>query len=460
MRTIDHLGIRGGVAFVFVLVLAGGGCDWRKFDDLKKKTPVAAISAPSNYPAESDFGSNLLAVLPPSDGSAAGRFVATATYSTSVAVVSFDASGNPSGVGVVGSAFDALAGGPITAMAAVPDKRQVLLGAPTPEFGDALLMELDKPIPMGPRYPTTTFRPAVGEKQYGVGVGAGHIGGGAGPELVVLSEDTLHIYVDGLTTTEVARKWSGDADPCPLLFAPGLPEPNRAVLVESLLGPGTQIAVGTPAVTGNGHVTVFDVNVLDTTPAGFTCPVVLTGTEPHFGRAMAVVDLIGGDGVPDHLLVGAPPTHAYLYSLPLSAGQTPATITDPEPTPNGQFGAAVAAFDIDGKLGDEMFIGNPDGSVGGAATAGRVSVYTGSPPALVPTTVAPNPLAEHDPAAGHGYGSGIAGMLFCAGNVGGADGGTGTSDGGVAACKRLPIIGSLSTVYAYFTLNKPDPRVK
>jgi hypothetical protein len=446
------------VAFMFVLALVGAGCDWRKFDDLKKKTPVAAISAPSNYPADNDFGSNLLAVLPPSDGSAAGRFVAAATYSTSVAVVSFDASGSPSGVGVTGTAFDALAGGPITAMAAVPDKRQVLLGAPTPEFGDALLMELDKPIPMGALYPTTTFKPAVGEKQYGVGVGAGHIGGGAAPELVVLSEDTLHVYVDGLTTTEAARKWTGDADPCPLWFAPGLPEPNRAVIVESLLAAGTQIAVGTPGVSGAGHVTVFAVD-LTVTPAVFTCPVVLTGTEAHFGRAMTLVDL-DGNGSADRLLVGAPPTHAYLYTLPLSAGQTPETVTDLEPMANGQFGAAVAAFDIDGKPGDEIFIGNPDGSVGATATAGRVAVYTGSPPALVPTTIAPNPLAEHDPGAGHGYGSGIAGMLFCPGNVGGADGGTGTSDGGVAACKRLPIIGSLSTVYAYFTLNKPDPRVK
>lgn len=446
------------VAFIVVVALAGTGCDWRKFDDLKQKTPVAAISAPSNYPAKKDFGPNLLAVLPPSDGSAAGRFVAAATYSTSVAVVSFDAAGSPSGVGVVGTAFDNLAGGPITAMAAVPEKRQVLLGASAPDYGDALLMELDKPNPAGSPYPITTFR-TVNEKQFGVGVGAGNIGGGAAPELIVLSEDTLHIYVDGLATTEVARKWSGAADPCPLEFPSGLPEANRAVVVDSLLAAGTQIAVGAPVLSGAGHVTVFDVNVADTTPAAFTCPVVLTGTEAHFGRAMTVVDLTG-DGRPDHLLVGAPPTHAYLYSLPLSAGQTPEMVTDPEPMPNGQFGAAVAAFDIDGKPGDEMFIGNPDGSVGGAATAGRVSVYTGSPPALVPTTVAPNPLAEHDPGAGHGYGSGIAGMLFCSGNGGGADGGTGTSDGGVAACPRLPIIGSLSTVYAYFTLNKPDLGVR
>ena len=154
---------------------------------------------------------------------------------------------------------------------------------------------------------------------------------------------------------------------------------------------------------------------LAVTPAVFTCPVALIGDEAPFGRAMTLVDLDLGDGKPDHLLVGAPPTHAYLYSLPLTAGQTPETITDRNRCRTASSATAVAAFDIDGKVGDEMFIGNPDGSVGGATTAGRVSVFTGSPPVLVPTTVAPNPLAEHDPGAGHGYGSGIAGMLFCPG---------------------------------------------
>ena len=444
---------------MFVLALAGGGCDWRKFDDLKKKTPVAAISAPSNYPAKNDFGPNLLAVLPPSDGSAAGRFVAAATYSTSVAVVSFDASGSPSGVGVTGTAFDTLIGGPITAMAAVPDKRQVLLGAPTAEYGDVLLMELDKPNPTGSPYPTTTFRTGVIERQFGVGVGAGHIGGGAAPELVVLSEDTLHIYVDGLVTTEVARKWSGAADPCPLEFPPGgargQSRRDRRVVARGRHADRGRDAGGERYRSRHG----VRRQRRRTTPAVFTCPVVLTGSEAHFGRAMTVVDLTRRRQARPP--AGRRAADARVPLQPAAVGWPDAgDVTDPEPMPNGQFGAAVAAFDIDGKPGDEMFIGNPDGSVGGAATAGRVSVYTGSPPALVPTTVAPNPLAEHDPGAGHGYGSGIAGMLFCPGNVGGADGGTGTSDGGVAACKRLPIIGSLSTVYAYFTLNKPDPRVK
>ena len=189
--------------------------------------------------------------------------MAAASYSTSVAVVSFDAAGNPSGVAASGNAFDMLAGGPITAIAAVTDTRQVLMGAPTERFGDVLLMELDKPVPGGAPYPTMTLRATVSEPQFGVGVGAGNIGGGAAPELVVLSEDTLHIYVDGQATSELARKWAGDADPCPLWFSPDIPDPNRAVIVDSLLGTGTQIAVGTPVMSGTGHVTVFAVNVFD-----------------------------------------------------------------------------------------------------------------------------------------------------------------------------------------------------
>ena len=173
---------------------------------------------------------------------------------------------------------------------------------------------------------------------------------------------------------------------------------------------------------------------------------------------MTVVDLTG-DGTPDHLLVGAPPTHAYLYSLPLSAGQTPETITDPEPMPTGQFGAAVAAFDIDGKPGDEMFIGNADGSVGGTATAGRVSVYTGSPPVLVPTTVAPIRWPSTIPGPATAMDRASRACLL-SGNVGGADARRGDRRWrrrGVQAPAdhRFPV-----EVYTYFTLNKPDPRVK
>jgi hypothetical protein len=205
-------------------------------------------------------------------------------------------------------------------------------------------------------------------------------------------------------------------------------------------------------------VSIFDV---DLTTGVFTCSATLTATEARFGRSMALVD-IDGDGTPDHLLVGAPPAHAYLYTLPLSAGQAPAAMAGA--TAAGDFGAAVAAFNIDKTPGDEMFVGDPDAAVGGTMTAGQVTIYTGPTMTMLPSKTAfPNPLAEHEPGSGHGYGSGIAGMTFCpasALSAAVADAGASAGDGGVEACRPLPIIGALSHVFAYFTLNPPDPRVK
>ena len=56
------------------------------------------------------------------------------------------------------------------------------------------------------------------EAQYGVGVGAGNIGGGAAPEFVVLSSNTLHVYVDSLPTVDRTYVSPGTADPCPDRF--------------------------------------------------------------------------------------------------------------------------------------------------------------------------------------------------------------------------------------------------
>ena len=61
------------------------------------------------------------------------------------------------------------------------------------------------------------------------------------------------------------------------------------------------------------------------------------------------------------------------------------------------FGAAVAAFDIDGNPGDEMFVGNPDATVGGTTKAGQVTSTPGATMTLLAPTAFPNPLAEHDP---------------------------------------------------------------
>jgi hypothetical protein len=452
--------MRSAAALVFAFVFATAACDWRKFDDLKAKTPVAVISAPSNYSAASDFGSILLAVPPPADGSAAARFVVSATLATSVAVVSISASGSPNGVGVTGTAFDQLNNDPLVSIAEVPGARQVVLGSPASSgtFGDALMMELDKGTPVGPAYPTMTFKPGVNEAQYGVAVAAGNFGGGAAAEIVVLSGNTLHVYADGGQNADNVYISAGAADPCPIEFSTGLQDRDRVgrAVIVGPTGPGgrLQLLVGTPSPTGGGRVSVFDVDPArfdsDPSTSAVTCAGTLTSTEGRFGRSLALVD-VDGTGGPDHLLVGAPPTRVYLYDFPLTAGQMPVDMeTDPDMPAGGNFGGAVAAFDIDGVAGDEMFVGNSDATVDGKTTAGRVWIYAGAPLALVPTAKAPNPLEEHEPGAGHGYGAGVIGVSFCPG---------GGADGGAASCTRVPVIGSLSKVYVYFTVPKTDPRV-
>jgi len=466
MRGAPALLMPGVLALGSVLpaVLAGAGCDWRTFDDLAKNTPVASIGAPSNYPAKDQFGSVLLAVPPPKDGSSAGRFVATGLTAASVAVVSFDASGNPKAVGVTGSAIDLLQGGPLNAIAEIPGERRVVIGAGSPTFGDVLMMELDKPNGDVP-YPTTTFAPAVTDPGFGLGVAAGNIGAGATPEIIVVSRTSLHVYVDEQTTNHLTRPQAPAGDPCTIDLSSNLLDRdlvNRAVIVAPLLASGTQIAVGAPAASGAGHVSIFDV---DLTTGAFACSATLTASDARFGRAMTLVDL-DGNGAPDHLLVGAPPSHAYLYALPLATGQAPSG-TATAAAAVGDFGAAVAAFNIDKNPGDEMFVGDPDAAVGGTTKAGQVTVYAGPTMTKLAGTAFPNPLAEHDPGSGDGYGSGIVGMTFCPANMllpaadgGVADAGAGSTDGGIAPCGPLPIIGSLSRVFAYFTLNPPDPRAK
>jgi len=433
------------VLFVLAAAVTATGCDWRTFDDLAKKTPVLAIGAPAGYPAGDDFGPILLPLAAPTDGSAAGRFIATGVNRTAVGVMYFDAAGGVRGDGVSNDALTTLAQGPASAIAEIPGEDLVLLGAPYGSQGEVLTMSVKPP------YTTMMFQNVV-EGLFGVGVGAGNIGGGAAAERVIVSASTVHVYTDGVATAEHTYPSLGATDPCPIDFSSTLPtrdQANRAVLIAPFTGTAMQIAVGTPSVSGPGHVAIFD---FDASTGAITCAVALTATDAHFGRSMTLVDLEGGDGMKDHLLVGAPPMHAYLYKLPITNGQTPAAMVAADATGGGQFGFSVAAFDLDGKAGDEMFVGDPDASVNGTATAGQVTIYTGlTMTKLTATATVPNPLAMHEPKAGNGYGSGIAGMPFCPG-IG--------ADGGVAACTVLPLVGSTSKAYAYFTLKKPDPRVK
>ena len=215
---------------------------------------------------------------------------------------------------------------------------------------------------LDPPYTPTEFITAP-EMQLGAGVAAGDLGGGAAADLVAVSDTALHVYVDGSASADLSHADGGPGDPCPL--APpsallGSDWTNRAVVVGRLLGSGVQIAVGTPNTTGAGTVSIFTVDVATQT---FTCAQTLkppagAPANPLFGRALATGDF-DHDGQLD-LLVGSPPSAVYLYRGPITAAPTK-TLANPNPLGDGigDFGKALAAFDLDGKPGDEALIGDP-----------------------------------------------------------------------------------------------------
>jgi hypothetical protein len=421
------------------------GCDWRDFDDLRGATPVARVPAPSGYPASDSWGDVLVAVNQRADGDAnsAARFVGAAAETVALGVVSFDRFGHASGHNVAGGGLEALElEQAITAMADVPSSKSVLLGAPTLAKGNLMLLDLEPP------YPVTSFVTSI-EPQFGAGVAAGQLGGGAADDLVALSENTLHVFVDGLkSANDVYYTAAGAADPCPITLSPLLPRPirrNRAVVIGRFTGSAMQIAVGTPSTSESipGTVSIFDV---DTAAGRATCALKITGTEARFGQSLAVGNF--GGGATD-LLVGAPRSRAYLFRTPVTT--TPAaTLTE---AGGANFGASVAAVDVDGDGNDDALVSDPEATVGAKSLAGNVTIFKGPSLAskLMPTR-AVSVLSAQNAKDGGAYGTTVRSMRFCPSDSG--------SDAGTAACVHLPLVGETTGVFAYFTLGKSDPRAK
>lgn len=413
--------------------VAGSGCDWRDFDNIQAGAPVLRAGPPTGYSAPNDFGRVILPLTPPADGSAAARFLGSAIGQTGLALVDITATGQGSNTNITGLALDNLLGDPITAMAEVPGAGEALLGIPIADGGTLLTVNLTSLM-------VTPFA-VSGEPLFGMGVAAGSLSGPGAKDLVTVSSTAIHVYVNGASTSIAASSSTA----CPIAIATTLPSlelVNRAVVIGAFMG-GTalQVAVGTPVSSGGGSVSFFSV---DATAVG--CVQLLSApaaTDSRFGQALAIGDF-DNDGVPD-LLVGAPPTRAYLYRGPIAAGAAPtATITDS--SGGGDFGAAVAALNLDGKPGDEALIGDPNATVGGQAQAGNVSIYTGPALATKLTTV----LADHDPSGGEVYGSAVAALPFCA------------TMPCPTAPPRLALVGAASQIFTYFNpgLGAADPRTK
>jgi hypothetical protein len=428
MRTSIWL-VVGGVCGAGLLA---SGCDWRDFDNIQADTPVLVVAPPSGYSAPSDFGRVILPLTPPTDGSAAARYLGSAINQTGLALVQIDAKGQASSQNVTGSALDNLGGEAITAMAQAIGGGDVLLGSPT--GGSLLTLDLTSLI-------VTPFALST-ESQFGMGVAAGSLHGLGSHDWAVVSGSALHVFPNG-STTDLSI---ADSAACPLTVSTSLPSAeriNRAVVIGALMSGGSQVAVGTPVMTGAGSVSLFTVDATATT---VTCALTLSApmaADSRFGQALAIGDF-DGDGTAD-LLVGAPPGRAYLYRGPLVAGAAPAATISDTTTTGGDFGAAMAALNLDGKGGDEALIADPDATVGGQTQAGSVAIFTGATLGTAMMTV----LGDHAPSSGEVYGSAVAALPFCA----------------ISPCPAkpplLPLVGAASEVFTYFALTgQTDPRAK
>jgi hypothetical protein len=415
--------------------LAGAGCDWRDFDNLQADTPVLAVGPPSDYAAPNDFGSVILPLAPPADGSAAARFLGAAIGKTGLAIVDLDAKGHAASQNVLSAELDSLGGTAVTAMAEVPGAGEALLGAPSVGGGSLLTLNLTTLI-------VSPFITSL-EPQFGVGVAAGSLVALADRDFVAVSGSAVHVFLGG-SSTDLSVS---DSAACPIALSISLPSSeriSRAVVIGPLMASGVQIAVGTPEISGGGSVSFFTV---DATGSTLGCTQVLkapAATDSRFGQALAIGDF-DGDGLSD-LLVGAPPNRAYLYKGPIAALAAPtATITDA--SSGGDFGASLAALNLDGKIGDEALIGDPDATVGSQTEAGNVLIFSGPALGTKLTTV----LADHDPSTGEAYGSAVGALPFCA-----------TTPCAASSAPRLPLIGAVSKVFTYFTLDlgPTDPRMK
>ncbi len=416
-----------------VLVAAASGCDWREFDSLRSTTPVLAVGAPSEYPSGNDFAQLLIATPPPSDGSAAARFVTAGSLQTALTYVTLSRSGSATGHLVSSPTLDNLAGQPITAMASIPGTDRVLLGA----GGTVLTLDLSvSPPAVGPFAGIT---PAVAAEPYlGVGVAAGALTGGTTPDLVVSSASGLHAYVGG-GATELAAASSAA---CPIALVGGVvggDRIQRALLIAPLTGGAPVIAIGTPGVGGPGNVSFF---AADNTAGTLSCLFSLAapGGEPEFGRSLAVGRFHEG-GL--DLVVGAPPQHAYIYQGPIAAGTAPKTTLIGDST-TGTFGAAVTSLAAVGQPLDAVFVGDPAASVNGQPGAGEVIQFGGA--AVGPNRAAT--LADHSAGTNGGYGSSVAALPFCASSP-------------CAKPTLLPLVGAANKAFVYFALFPgDDPRAK
>jgi FG-GAP repeat len=435
----------GARALLLVLVL--GGCDWRDFDAVLEKAPVLSMGAPDGFGSR-DVGKVVLPLSVPASKSAtvAARFLVAGTESPSLAVIELDLSGRPrshtpSGVEIMDMTGEARAS---VKSAVELEDRRVLLGTPSYALtsqmavkGRIYLMQLVDTASGGLEFRITRGGEPGERLNFGLGVAAGKISGGAAQDFVVASATDVVLQEDGNEAMAVVSK-------CDVSLDPVTPEKYRfraLATADLLAGGGDEIAVGVPREGSTPGKVVILTRAAD----GLDCTVSFESPEKqaHFGNSILAGDFTG-DGKAD-LLVGAPPTRAYLFAGPFSAGTTPVAQELRHPSlmdsgSTGDFGFRVGAMDADGMPGLEFLVSAPDLPVDGKLGAGQVFVFKRDRMLLTD-------VKDNSPGADASFGFTLNGLRFA-------------PPAGCGAERNVLLVGSSKEVFTFFRLpNGPaDPR--
>jgi hypothetical protein len=429
-------------------LLAAVGCNWGDFDTVLEKAPVLSMGAPDGYGSR-DVGKVVLPLSVPAAKSAtvAARFLVAGTETPSLAVIELDTSGRPhsytpTGVEIMDMNGEAKAS---VKSAVELEDRRVLLGTPSYALASQMLVRgriyllqlVDTPSG-GLEFKITRANDPPGDRlNLGLGVAAGKISGGAPQDFVVASANDVVLLEDGNEAMAVVSK-------CDLALDPATPEKYRfraLATADLLAGGGDEIAVGLPR-EGN---TPGKVVILTRAADGLDCTVTFESPEKqaHFGNSILAGDFTG-DGKPD-LLVGAPPTRAYLFAGPFSPGAAPAAQELRHPslmdnTSTGDFGFRVGALDVDGMPGVEFLVSAPDLPVEGKIGAGQVFVFKRDRTPL-------GEVKDNSPGADASFGFTLNGLRFA-------------PPAGCGAERNVLLVGASKEVFTFFRLpgGPADPR--
>ena len=443
---------RWGWLAAFAGAAAGAGaagCDWRDVDKDAQDTPVLSVGAPDKFASKDDFGKITLPIAAPSETDGiTSRLLVSSSHATALALIELDAAGHATTTNIDSPVFNS-ANGPdgyaFNAVAEIPGPKpgRVLLGAAKLMTGNSGVYT----VSLGGTHEGTVVvvtADATADPYLGLGVAAGTfagVGDPGKPEYIVASADVMRVYVDEAPTPMWSWPDATSGSTCPL----SIPSPpgatgdaravpnSRPVLVGHFWGAGSdlQIAIANFGQVGKGSLSFFSLGA-----AGLGCLGTITGAEPGFGAAVSAGDF-NGDHNTD-LIVGAPPSAAYVFFGPLGTGSTGVPLTV-DATQAVQFGASVASCNLEGTGNDQAIVGDPGAASSGDLLAGAAQMFSFEGTGAAVSPKKGRLLAAHDPSANAAYGASVASLPFC-----------GTC--AAPAAPRLPAVGASTRVLMYFTL--------